>query len=475
MKTALPQLASDALADAALRVPVREQVLVTPPSGSGLRPVPGDPGPPLVGYSFNVFGDLLALQRRLFDRYGPVHWTSAFGTKLVIAVGPEATDEVLANRDKSFANIGWEPFLGPFFRRGIILLDFDEHRHHRRIMQQAFTRARLLGYLELINRAADRALDEWDTGVGFPMYSKAKQLTLDIATGSFVGAPLGGEADRLHRAFTDTVQGGLSIVRADIPGGRWHAGLRGRRVLEEYFRSQLPARRADPGTSLFGVLCQAEDETGAGFGDDDIVNHMIFLLMAAHDTTTTTVAMMAYHLAANPRWQRRARQESLALGKPAIDYDDLEHLPTLDLVMKETLRLSSPVGTLARETVCDTELLGHFIPAGTTVAVTLASSHRMEPWWNDPETFDPGRFSPERREDKDHRTKFAPFGAGVHKCIGMHFGGMEVKAILHQMLLRFAWTVPAGYRPRMGYLTGPYPADGLPIDLNRSTPRGSRL
>ncbi|WP_062971551.1 cytochrome P450 [Nocardia gamkensis] len=473
--TTLTQVATGTIATAALRAPVRRQILATPPAHSGLRPVSGDGGLPLIGYSFNVFDDLLTLQRRLFDRYGPVHWTNAFGTKLVIAVGPDAIDEVLANRDKAFANAGWEPFLGPFFRRGIILLDFDEHKHHRRIMQQAFTRTRLHGYLELINQAADRLLDEWHTGRGFLMYPSTKQLTLDIATSSFVGAPLGTEADQLHRAFTDTVQGGLSVVRADVPGGRWHAGLRGRRVLEQYFRSQFPARRAEPGTSLFGVLCQAQDETGAGFSDDDIVNHMIFLLMAAHDTTTTTVSMMAYHLAANPSWQRRAREESIALGKPAIDYDDLERLPTLDLVMKETLRLSSPVGTLARETVRDTELLGHYIPAGTKLAVSLASSHRMEPWWSDPDTFDPGRFAEDRREDKDHRTKFAPFGAGVHKCIGMYFGGMEVKAILHQMLLRFAWTVPAGYQPRMGYLTGPYPADGLPIDLSRTAPRGRRL
>ncbi|MFI1239878.1 cytochrome P450 [Nocardia salmonicida] len=475
MMAALAQLATGALAEATLRLPVREQILAAPPANSDLRAVPGDSGLPLIGYSFNVFDDLLNLQRRLLDRYGPVHWTSAFGTELVIAVGPEAIDEVLANRNKAFANAGWEPFLGPFFRRGIILLDFEEHKHHRRIMQQAFSRTRLLGYLALINQATDRLLDEWGTGRGFPMYPSTKQLTLDIATSAFVGARLGREADQLHQAFTDTVQGGLSVVRADIPGGRWHAGLRGRRVLEEYFRSRLAARRADPGTSLFGVLCQAQDETGAGFSDDDIVNHMIFLLMAAHDTTTTTVAMMAYHLAANPRWQRQARAESLALGKPAIDYDDMEHLPTLDLVMKETLRLSSPVGTLARETMCDTELLGHFIPAGTKVAVTLASSHRMEPWWSDPDTFDPDRFSAQRREDKDHRTKFAPFGAGVHKCIGMYFGGMEVKAILHQMLLRFSWTVPAGYEPRMGYLTGPYPSDGLPIDLIRTAPRGHRL
>ncbi|WLP88685.1 cytochrome P450 [Gordonia sp. NB41Y] len=93
----------------------------------------------------------------------------------------------------------------------------------------------------------------------------------------------------------------------------------------------------------------------------------------------------------------------------------------------------------------------------------------MEPWWRDPDTFDPNRFAEDNREDKAHRHQFTPFGGGVHKCIGMYFGGMEAKSILYRMLLDFEWSVPQGYSPRMGYLTGPYPADGLPIVLRRRT------
>jgi cytochrome P450 len=472
MISTLTRRAVGALSAAALLRRVRSHVLAEPPAGSDLLPVNGDPGLPLIGYSLNVFDDLVTLQRQLYERYGPVHWVQAFGTKLVLAVGPDAIGEVLANRDKAFANEGWEPFLGPFFTRGIILLDFDEHRHHRRIMQQAFVRGRLVDYLAIINRAADESLARWTSGPDVPMYTAGKQLTLDIATAVFMGAELGSEADQLHQAFTATVQGGLSLLRAGIPGGRWHAGLQGRKVLENYFRSRLPAKRDNPGADVFGVLCEAVDETGARFSDDDIVNHMIFLLMAAHDTTATTVAMMIYHLAAHPEWQDRARAESLALNKPYIDFDDLDRLPILDRVFKETLRMCSPVGTLARKTVKDTELLGHYIPAGTLMGVSISSSHRMEPWWDRPDTFDPDRFSDERREDKNHRHGFTPFGGGAHKCIGMFFGAMEAKAILHQMFLQFTWSVPPGYQPPIGYLTGPYPADGLPITITRTSLHG---
>jgi cytochrome P450 len=238
-------------------------------------------------------------------------------------------------------------------------------------------------------------------------------------------------------------------------------------LLEGYFRSQIPAKRAGEGEDLFSVLCHAESEDGHSFSDEDIVNHMIFTLMAAHDTSTITVAMMAYHLGKHPHWQDRARAESHALGRDAIDFDDLETLPALDLVMKETLRFNAPVGALFRETVKDTELLGHYIPARTRVLGAIYPTQRMEPWWNDPDTFDPDRFAEPRREDKSHRFAWTPFGGGAHKCIGLHFGGMEVKAIMHQMLLRYRWTTPAGYEPPLRYGTGPAPTDGLPLALAR--------
>ena len=280
-----------------------------------------------------------------------------------------------------------------------------------------------------------------------------------------MGDQLGAEADRLNSAFIDTVVGGQAIIRADVPGGKWHRGLESRRLLEQHFRSQIPAKRAGEGDDLFSVLCQAETEEGERFSDEDIVNHMIFAMMAAHDTSTITVAMMGYYIAKHPEWQERLREESRALGKDAIGYDDLDALPSMDLVFRETLRINAPVATLARQAIKDTEIDGYFIPAGAKLFVGIYATHRMEPWWRDPDMFDPERFSEERREDARHKYVWSPFGGGVHKCIGMHFGSMEVKAIMHQLLLRYRWRVPSGYEPPMDIGTGPFPGDGLPIEL----------
>lgn len=452
------------VAAAAQRVPAPVRPLATPPPGSGLEPVLGDYGPPILGHSLTVTTDLLGFARERYRRYGPVQWAGGFGTRMVIVLGPESIGRVLVNRDKAFANgPGWEYFIGPFFHRGVMLLDFEEHHQHRRILQEAFTRDRLLGYLAAMNPAIRRGLARWRPRGRFGVYDALKQLTLDIATEVFVGDHLGPEADRLNEAFVDTVRAGQALVRADVPGGIWRRGLRGRRELERYFAERIPAKRAGDGQDLFSVLCRAETDDGQRFTDVDVVNHMIFVLMAAHDTSTITAAMMAYYLGKYPEWQERARAESMALGTDEISYADLDRLPSLDLVMKESLRMSAPVGVLMRRAIRDTELEGRYIPAGARVVLGVYPTQRMEPWWSDPDVFDPERFAEHRREDKSHRFAWMPFGGGVHKCIGMHFGIMEVKAIMHQMLLRFAWSVPEGYEPPLTYGTGPIPADGLPL------------
>ncbi len=75
-----------------------------------------------------------------------------------MALGPDATQAVFSNRNKDYSQKGWHPVIGPFFNRGLMLLDFDEHMFHRRIMQEAFTRSRLSGYVEHIDRVAS---DVW--------------------------------------------------------------------------------------------------------------------------------------------------------------------------------------------------------------------------------------------------------------------------------------------------------------------------
>jgi len=432
------------------------------------KPVPGDGGLPLLGYTAQFLSGELTTSRERYDRYGPVSWIRLFGIKVVAAQGPDAIGEVLQNRSHAFASgPGWSFLIGPFFHRGLMLLDFDEHHLHRRIMQQAFTSDRLAGYLEPMNATLADGLARWPAGDDFHVYPALKQLTLDVATRTFMGAQLDTDADRLNSAFVDCVRAGTAVLRFRVPGLRWSRGLTGRKVLENFLYPQLPAKRAAVADDLFSALCHARGEGGEQFTDDDVVNHMIFLLMAAHDTITITITAIAYYLAKHPEWQERCRTESLALGMPTIRHDDLDKLVSLDLVMKEAMRLITPLPGVMRKTVRDTELMGHFVAKDTYVSVNLYGVHHLSEYWPDPDRFDPERFADGRREDKVHRNAWMPFGHGVHKCIGMSFGGMEIKAVLHQMLLGYRWNVPAAYQLPIDWSSLPRPKDGLPVRLER--------
>ena len=119
---------------------------------------------------------------------------------------------------------------------------------------------------------------------------------------------------------------------------------------------------------------------------------------------------------------------------------------------------------LACETVERTlTLLGHFVPAGTLIVVSPWFNHFHTEYWSEPGRFDPGRFSDERREDQSHRYAWMPFGGGMHKCIGQHFGLLEVKGLLHELLRSKRLSVAPDYELTLDTIGLPVPSDGLPV------------
>jgi cytochrome P450 len=430
----------------------------------------GDRGLPFFGRVADYARDPVALMQHQWDTYGPVSPFPFLGQTFVMLLGPDACEEAFRNADKAFANgPAWGRLVGPFFNRGLMLLDFEEHHVHRRIMQEAFTRDRLASYVEPMHPAIAQGIDAWQGGPGFRCYPALKQLTLDIATDIFMGGAedtSAAQMERVNLAFIACVQAASGVVRGNVPMTRWGRAHRGRAVLEEFLRHYLPAKRATRSDDLFSVLCHIETAAGERFSDDDVVNHMIFLMMAAHDTSTITTSTMLQHLGQHPAWQERCRAESMALGdSPTLA--ELDQLTSLDLVMKESLRLRAPVPMLARATVKDTVVQGVRIPEGTQVAIGVQHSHLMPELWTDPTRFDPDRFGTERREDKAHRYAWSPFGGGVHKCIGLYFAGAEVKAIMHHVLRTRRWSVDPGYVAPLDNHSLPFPKDGQPIDLVR--------
>ncbi|MBV8966592.1 MAG: cytochrome P450, partial [Mycobacteriaceae bacterium] len=407
----------------------------------------------------------------LYQTRGPLIFGDSPVMPSVAALGPDAAQVIYSNRNKDYSQQGWVRVIEAFFHRGLMLLDFDEHIFHRRIMQEAFVRPRLAGYVEHVDRVVSQVISrDWvPNDARFLLYPAMKELTLDVASMVFMGHEPGTDHDlvtKVNKAFTTTTRAPNAVIRTSVPPFTWWRGLKAREVLEDYFAARVKERRAKDGNDLLTVLCQTQDEDGNRFSDQDIVNHMIFLMMAAHDTSTSTATTMTYNLAAHPEWQARCRDESDRLGDGPLDIEALEKLETLDLVMNESIRLVSPVQWAMRETVRDTELLGYYLPKGTLVIAYPGMNHRLPEIWTDPEKFDPDRFAEPRSEHKRHRYAFTPFGGGAHKCIGMVFGQLEVKTIMHRLLRRYRLELARpGYQAKWDYGGMPVPMDGMPIVL----------
>lgn len=450
-----------------------EKKLAEPPPGSGLKPVVGDSGLPILGHMIEWLRGGPDYLMRQYHTHGPLLFGDSPVLPTVAALGPDATQAVYSNRNKDYSQKGWVPVIGPFFKRGLMLLDFEEHLLHRRIMQEAFVRPRLVNYVEQIDRVASQVIaDDWITDdPRFLLHPAMKELTLDIAALVFMGHEPGTDHDlvtKVNKAFTTTTRSGNAVIRTSVPPFAWWRGLKARALLEDYFTARVQEHRGKEGEDLLTALCHVEDEAGNRFSDTDIVNHMIFLMMAAHDTSTSAATSMAYNLARNPEWQQRCRDESDRLGDGPLDIESLEKLESLDLVMDESIRLVTPVQWAMRQTVRDTELLGYFLPKGTNVIAYPGVNHRLPELWTDPMKFDPDRFTEPRSEHKRHRYAFSPFGGGAHKCIGMTFGRLEVKAIMHRLLRRYRLELPhPGYQTRWDYSGMPVAADGMPIVLRR--------
>ena len=200
------------------RWPVTE--LAAPPAGSGLRPVLGDAGPPVIGHTYELMHFGPDYHRYRQQSFGPVSWVGAFGRRIVVLSGPDAAQAVLVNKDKAFSQDGWNYFIGKFFGRGLMLLDFGEHHLHRRIMQDAFTRDRVAGYVRQMAPAIRAGVDGWSTGSGqIRLYRAIKQLTLDVATRVFMNTDTDEQAHQVNQAFVSTVRAGTAMLRFPVPAG----------------------------------------------------------------------------------------------------------------------------------------------------------------------------------------------------------------------------------------------------------------
>ncbi|MEM7779299.1 MAG: cytochrome P450 [Pseudomonadota bacterium] len=444
------------------------------PEVSDLSHIPGEAGWPIVGNTFTMLADPHAFTKRMIEKYGKVYKNRAFGGYQVTLIGAEANELVLFNKDKIFSSEqGWGPVLDQLFPRGLMLLDFDHHRIDRRALSIAFKPGPMRHYCGSLNAGIAREVESWEGPKQFNPAIKA--LTLDLAAESFLGVPLGEEADALNTAFVDMVQASVAPVRKPLPFTKMKRGVDGRAFMVDYLTKETIRRREEGGgQDMFSQFATATREDGSLLPVDEVVDHMSFLLMAAHDTITSSSTSLLYLLAINPDWQEKLREEIFAVtGGPdadgktrPLDYADLGKLELTEMAFKEALRMIPPVPSMPRRALKAFEFGGYQIPAGQPVSINIHWTHHSEEYWDEPFTFDPMRFTPDKVKAR-HKYAWVPFGGGAHMCLGLHFAYMQIKLIMSHLLQQYRIEAPEGYKPDWQDWPIPQPKDGLQVKFKR--------
>lgn len=143
--------------------------------------------------------------------------------------------------------------------------------------------------------------------------------------------------------------------------------------------------------------------------------------------------------------QTAVREAAGSKGK--VEEEDLEKMPYLKAVMKESLRLHPPVPLLVpHESTQDTKVLGYDVAAGTRVLVNVWTIGRDPALWEDPEEFRPERFLNTSIDFKGFHFELIPFGAGRRGCPGIAFAMAVSELALAKLVHEFEFGMVNGGR-----------------------------
>ena len=350
-------------------------------------------------------------------------------------------------------------FFAALFGGGLLGTDGAVWRRHRRVMAPAFDPRSVAAYGPAIAASAQEFLVRWTAlpdGAAIDMSEEMRSLTLQVIGRTVFSTDTAEIIDLIGGALNRGLQGAadtnildllpiIGDLRMKARERRMAAGSAGLDAAVTALVRHREANLSGAPPDLLTRLVAAKDEEArsvegnGGLTPKEIRDEIITIFMAGHETTAGTLSWAWYALSQRPVEAARLRAEldTVLVGRPPTP-EDLPKLAYTRRVVEETMRLfPAAPGLSTRRALADDEVCGHAVRKGTSVNVLPWVIHRHRRLWDDPERFDPDRFSAERAAGRP-RFAYLPFGAGPRVCIGQVLAMNESILLLAALAQKFS-------------------------------------
>ncbi|APZ54387.1 cytochrome P450 [Salipiger abyssi] len=392
--------------------------------------------------------DILSAQpARLYRAWMAEFKTPFFRSYLINQ--PDLVKTVLKDRPLDFPKSGRiSEGLRPLLGDSVFLTNGALWQKQRRIIDPAFEGGRLRETYPAMWEAAQAALARLTarTGEVVEIEEQTSHAAADIIFRTLFSIPiedaLAQKVFHEFRAYQRTQP--ILNLAAFLPLPRWMprffradtkaAAKRIRGLITELTerrRAEIAAGRA-PDDLATKIMTTRDPETGERFSTEEMVDQVAIFFLAGHETSASALAWALYLVATHPEWQERLAEEAQALGD-APDFADISKLKLSRDVFREALRLYPPVPMMVRETTCPERFRDRDLPRGAQVVLSPWHQHRHERLWDNPDGFDPARWSTENGR-QCMREAYMPFSAGPRVCTGAGFAMVEGVLMLSLIL-----------------------------------------
>lgn len=402
--------------------------------------------------------------------------------KTLLLCDPALIEEVLIAKPEKFTRDRFQTraLSNMVNRQSLFFAEGADWRWQRRAVSPAFRHDKLLALVPTFIQCAQMLTQQWrrePEGAIIDVAPAMSRVTFDIILMAVLGA--GAQAfdqDKFLTAINpslSTIAWRFLYARIGAPAFLPFPGAT--RVAEsiDWLHRALTAlvaqRRESAGehADILGLLLSARDpETGRVMSDEELVSNLYTFMIAGHETSATALGWTLWLLAHDQTSQQRLRDEIQSIvGARDITVEDIEQLVFTRQVLQESMRLFPPAIGVGRAPIGDIDIGPHKIRAGELAIIAGWCVHRHEKLWDDPNGFDPDRFTPERAKSR-HRCAYLPFGAGPRICIGMNFAMLEMIVILATLTRHFRFSLLPKHPVELTTQLTLRAKNGLPLNIS---------